>query len=302
MRNSSPPGPTNRRHHQAPAPQPGRRPGEGFHSSAFTLIELLVVIATIAILAGLLLPALSSGKETAKAAQCISNERQIGIGLLGFADDNEGALYTRPSAGPGSAPTDGMPNGGQWTANPRSSILLSPDNSLAYWGVALFKYVGEARGIFRCPSARIVDEWREDGLSYPADFWLTSSYGINDYLSKNINGNAADPKPPRPLTSFLSPDSTILVQDAAEQKMEGPDDSIGLFPGRSRILSQWAGLGQSYYGGYKFEKEWYRHKNKCNTLWMDGHVSSIRFNGLNAGIDYRYYTGERPLLALPGDL
>jgi prepilin-type N-terminal cleavage/methylation domain-containing protein len=258
----------------------------------FTLIELLVVIAVIAILASLLLPVLAKGKEAAKSAQCLSNLHQISLATKSYADDNHDTFWCDANGV--------MVNGGEWTANPNSSVLLDPSDNDAYWALGYYAYFGRNPKLFHCPDGTVVDQWHDSGLYYPYSFWENSTYGVCQYLTDPYTGSGtqygANATGPMKTTSYLSPRSTILCQDATEQRMEGDDDSLGLFPTETKILTQWDTNSylQTLYPGVDLLSGWWRHNSKCNTLWLPGNISKLKKVPQNVGYDYRWYTGEVP--------
>ncbi len=135
----------------SPAKLPGPRDsGPFFTKRAFTLIELLVVIAIIAILAGLLLPALSAAKGSARRAQCISQQKQLALVVSLYAVDSNDMLAPNGAPDPVHLPS---PPARFWVEgvfyNPadmtNTTLLLDPRHSL------FAPYLKNA-DVYRCPA------------------------------------------------------------------------------------------------------------------------------------------------------
>lgn len=241
----------------------------------FTLIELLVVISIIALLVGILLPALGAARRAARDATCLSAERQIGIALGAYTADNQEYL---PRVRQFNVPAS--------QTIPNAVLQNYSDNFnldfLVHWtALIVTSGYGAERDLFRCPSFDDADynsqvSIREADLDDPSDYaWANADYGIN-VIAYSIKRGDPGPAYPRYLQSIRvsdmrRPSDHLAVVDTFF--IAGDPNSPYYNPGiTQRGTYAIAGIPTTNPGEHVHA----RHgSGAMNILWGDGHCSAF---------------------------
>ena len=240
-------------------------------SRAFTLIELLVVIAIIAILAAMLLPALTRAKDKARSTACLSNLRQWGLANTMYLDDNGQALpdFAIASATPG-APAGYSQDRPNWTD--LAAFAAAGQGNAAWFNVlplnvgqkALWQYAADpapfvnGRTVFNCPAGQVVPG-EVDPLNRVA-----FSYGIN---FKGTNGLGLASGAPFKASNVLRSSAFVVFSDVRENSGErpfygaNPTNDLACPRGSLNHLSA-------------------RHSAAANLTFLDGHAAHYKYEYL----------------------
>jgi len=220
----------------------------------FTLVELLVVIGIVAMLMGILLPALGKARDAAKMTQCASNIRQLFAAVSLYVNDNHG--FCPP------AHYDFITKNLHRWCGTRTTISGEFDFS----GSPIRKYLADG-AVRRCPSLEVPDapdafEKSSGGYGYNNTYIGSSTgvprasagvVGLFQYESRVVNL-------PAKLSMLRKSSETIIFTDSAIANPNLIEYSFIESPGSS--------------GGSKSPSIHFRHRGKANVGWGDGHVSS----------------------------
>ncbi len=213
--------------------------------SGFTLIELLVVIAIIAILAAILFPVFARAREKARQTSCLSNVKQISLGILMYSQDYDEAF-------PGFY-----------------SKLTTADWPLKQWVHDVMPYVKNEQ-IFVCPSG---GEQNTYGNTPPAAPQFPVSYAVSNWICAGGRGNYNNK-----MARITHPAETIVLYDAirAGRWCASP---FGHNPTRSRqddCEGRPAGICKLGGGSLVAGGDYSRHNEGANVGFCDGHAKWLR--------------------------
>jgi prepilin-type N-terminal cleavage/methylation domain-containing protein/prepilin-type processing-associated H-X9-DG protein len=225
-------------------------------ADGFTLIELLVVIAIIAILAGMLLPALSSAKSKAKGTKCTSNLRQLGLAMVIYISDH--GVYPVGIDGAND-------NAWIWPTLLRQTM-----------------YGTRATEVFHCPAAPPASQWiPKFGSGLPArlgylkdEFRLKPGGGFFMSYGYNVWGAFAGSNPNTGLGVYLGDPIWGETKEASVLK---PSEMIALGDSNWNLKKKGDPDWSGFIGMYE-ERQWplELHHNRATILYCDGHVESKR--------------------------
>lgn len=233
---------------------------------AFSMVEILVTTAIMGILAALVMSGLKGVTNRGKEAKCISNLRQISAGFLTYVGENNGYM-PRPTI---KASESGL-GGDQMWSKQLGPYLPQRGNSAT----------AQQNKVFICPSAQYTGVQLND---------ISSTYNCSAalfYFSPTASSTATGSATSGPARSFVGldrPAQTILV---AEGKQAGSEGSCQSSLNWTQVQQDLGSASPAGTANLDF-----RHDNKMNVLYADGHVGTIAFKDRSTAITQRIWDGR----------